>query len=585
MKKYRILIIIVIISIIFLSNIDKKTLNEELIKENTYFSYKNFENIGPNLSYNPISHDFKNMYESEYNETTFEIWNSGCCYLSYRITEQCNWLEISPTSGGSSGEHDKINIFIDTSNLNSGFHQCDIKIDSNAGIKYFTVYVNITEANEPVLTFYPKSYDLGELPKGETYNYEFSVWNCGTNTLTYNIENSQEWVYIHPIDGQSTGEQDTIYINLDTKAAPLGFHNCPIYINTNSNDEIFNLKINLIPPNEPILNVNPDNLDFGYSLINQKYNKTFEITNTGTGQLIYNINEDLPWINIEPTAGTIDTETDTIEVQINTTELETGLHEENIAITSNGGNKQFSIIVNVTEGYSDITVEEAYILLTDTTNGIQIPIDVRTDPEWAEGHIDTSEPENPRHHCVCEWNETIIQNIKTTYKDEIIILYCQGGTRSAIAANTLVNNDFQGVIYNMLGGINQWKNMGYPTKTNTAPEKPEIKGPEIFKQNIQQEFEITVKDNDLDDIYININWGDENQETLGPYDSDDTIKLRHTWSGKGNYTIEITANDKYQAESETKSYDIISCNYPMLYRIINWLSKILPILENILAYL
>jgi len=48
-------------------------------------------------------------------------------------------------------------------------------------------------------------------------------------------------------------------------------------------------------------------------------------------------------------------------------------------------------------GYTNITVEQAYDLLTTTSNGIQIPIDIRTNSEWAVAHIDTPAPENPLH--------------------------------------------------------------------------------------------------------------------------------------------------------------------------------------------
>lgn len=41
------------------------------------------------------------------------------------------------------------------------------------------------------------------------------------------------------------------------------------------------------------------------------------------------------------------------------------------------------------DGYTDISVDEAWALLNNASNGIQIPIDVRTDPEWIPEHIDT----------------------------------------------------------------------------------------------------------------------------------------------------------------------------------------------------
>lgn len=56
-----------------------------------------------------------------------------------------------------------------------------------------------------------------------------------------------------------------------------------------------------------------------------------------------------------------------------------------------------NITLNPEKGYTDITVEQAYNSLTNTSNGIQIPIDIRTNFEWETAHIDTPYPENAQH--------------------------------------------------------------------------------------------------------------------------------------------------------------------------------------------
>ena len=50
--------------------------------------------------------------------------------------------------------------------------------------------------------------------------------------------------------------------------------------------------------------------------------------------------------------------------------------------------------------YFDINVNEAWNLLNDTSNGIQIPIDVRTNNEWKSEHILTPKPENPKQFII-----------------------------------------------------------------------------------------------------------------------------------------------------------------------------------------
>ncbi len=115
-------------------------------------------------------------------------------------------------------------------------------------------------------------------------------------------------------------------------------------------------------------------------------------------------------------------------------------------------------------GITNISVEEAYELLTDTANGIQTPIDVRTLEEWLSGFIDTPPPENASHHPLSDLQDEIkLQEFLELYDGRELVLYCHSGVRSLMAAEILVENDFTGTIYNMLGGIVAWKAAGYPT--------------------------------------------------------------------------------------------------------------------------
>ena len=53
-------------------------------------------------------------------------------------------------------------------------------------------------------------------------------------------------------------------------------------------------------------------------------------------------------------------------------------------------NRNFDISKN--QGYIDISSQEAWELLSSTSNGIQFPIDVRTYDEWINERIDTPYP-------------------------------------------------------------------------------------------------------------------------------------------------------------------------------------------------
>lgn len=212
---------------------------------------------------------------------------------------------------------------------------------------------------------------------------------------------------------------------------------------------------------------------------------------------------------------------------------------------------------NNTDKYVDITVEEAWELLNDTSNGIQYPIDVRTDSEWISAHIDAPFPEYARHHNFYEWDDPeILNEFLTTYQGKEIIVYCQSGGRSVSASNILIDNDFDGVIYNMLGGITQWISSGYPTNPNRQPEKPFISGPSSGIPGEESEFIIKTDDPDYDKVYFMINWSDGYDETLiGPYDSSEDAQIGHTWTKNGIYLIKVKAIDTYGKESEWATFE------------------------------
>ena len=205
----------------------------------------------------------------------------------------------------------------------------------------------------------------------------------------------------------------------------------------------------------------------------------------------------------------------------------------------------------------NITVDKTWDLLNDISNGIQIPIDVRYDPEWVAAHIDTPYPENPKHHCTCAWEDpTVLQDFMDLYQGKEIILYCNDGSRSIDAASTLVTHNFNGVIYNMVGGINAWIQAGYPTKADAPPSMPVISGESNEKFGKEYPYTFTATD-DEDTIYYYINWSDSTTiQLVGPYHSGEAVILNHIWSEKGTYTIKAQSRDAYFLKSDWGSLEV-----------------------------
>lgn len=84
-------------------------------------------------------------------------------------------------------------------------------------------------------------------------------------------------------------------------------------------------------------------------------------------------------------------------------------------------------------------------------------VDVREESEWARGHL-------PRaiHLGKGVLERDIEQRIPQV--DATIVLYCGGGYRSALAADSLQRMGYQNVL-SMDGGFSAWKNAGLPLET------------------------------------------------------------------------------------------------------------------------
>ena len=83
-------------------------------------------------------------------------------------------------------------------------------------------------------------------------------------------------------------------------------------------------------------------------------------------------------------------------------------------------------------------------------------IDVRRDEEWQQGHI---------RGAIHIFLDRLDNQIKQQCPDQnqVIILYCASGGRSAVATDYLQSLGYNNV-KSMLGGYKAWKPMGFPTE-------------------------------------------------------------------------------------------------------------------------
>ncbi len=124
----------------------------------------------------------------------------------------------------------------------------------------------------------------------------------------------------------------------------------------------------------------------------------------------------------------------------------------------------FSVIkfsVAETQSFQNVSVETAHEMINNPNKYPNLVIlDVRTESEYNSGHLVDAIviPVDVLESRIGELNN---------YKNTEIIVYCRSGSRSEQASEILVEQGFTKV-YNLLGGITAWTNVGYPVESGES---------------------------------------------------------------------------------------------------------------------
>jgi len=113
----------------------------------------------------------------------------------------------------------------------------------------------------------------------------------------------------------------------------------------------------------------------------------------------------------------------------------------------------------------NIAAEEAWEMLNNEDDGVQIPVDVRTFGEYFNERISTPHRyDKPILYPLQLLEIPLFRNIFIKlFQGKEVILYCRTAHRSGIAGNIILDGGYDGTLYNMIGGIVAWKDAGLPT--------------------------------------------------------------------------------------------------------------------------
>ncbi len=180
-------------------------------------------------------------------QQSFELWNDKSYYnMEYNITDDAEWLTISPISGTSFGEHHTIVCQYGTDVLLPGVYYANITITAKAYDG--TQWVNLPDIiTIPVmLTIYPSAVlgtDLAQsysvaLRQGQvSQSTSFNIWNAGEASLkggmSFSISknSSASWLEVLPADGIVTNNTKQVVLKINSSNLKPGTYQVVITIN------------------------------------------------------------------------------------------------------------------------------------------------------------------------------------------------------------------------------------------------------------------------------------------------------------------------------------------------------------------
>lgn len=208
----------------------------------------------PKLKWEPKFFDFGIVQKNQNYTTTFEIWNNGTGEMFWQVDPCDNWVTIHPRTGSSTGEHDLVNLTINTQGLSIGSYEGNAVIHS-AGDYLFYTYFTVTDAS---LDFFPKKYDFGGVEVGSLVTTNLTILNDGNGMLNWSLSTSDDWLTVFPKHGTISNVSQIVDVLIDTSIINETLINDiltpKIFINSTGGNDIFQLSFYLNqPPTDPLI--------------------------------------------------------------------------------------------------------------------------------------------------------------------------------------------------------------------------------------------------------------------------------------------------------------------------------------------
>ncbi len=267
-------------------------------------------------------------FDLDQEQLTFNIINSGDDVLSWSMEGDQEFLSISQLSGQII-ESQTITISVDRSSFYEGSYNHNLSINSNGGNAIVTISFDVL----PILSISEQTIDLG----ASLNAFSLSIQNIGSGILPWTINSGASWIEIlSDNEGELSSNPYTIEGLVNRDGLSGGNYSSDIIVSYGENTQ--SLELQMYVPYPPILTLSDSQLNFNRDNLEGE----LSIGNSGEGELVWSISENIAWLSVYPAQGTTQSEEDNITITINPNNASSGQSSGNIVITSNGGDETVS---------------------------------------------------------------------------------------------------------------------------------------------------------------------------------------------------------------------------------------------------
>jgi hypothetical protein len=299
----------------------------------------------PTIAFGPSGLSFSAI-EGGANPTSqvMGIWNSGPGTLGWGVSDNADWLTLSPTSGSSTGEHDEVTASVNTAGMSAGDYSATITIAAAGAIntpRTFSVSLTITETAVPTIAFGPASLSFSAVAgKANPANQTLEIWNSGTGSLNWSVSDNADWLRLSPATGSSSGEHDEVTASVNTAGMSAGNYSATITIaaaGATNTPRTLSVSLPLTETAVPTIAFSPASLSFSAVAGEANPpNQTLEIWNSGTGTLDWSVSDDAAWLTLAPTNGSSTGEHDVVTASVDIADMTAGDYSATVTVAAAG---------------------------------------------------------------------------------------------------------------------------------------------------------------------------------------------------------------------------------------------------------